>query len=55
MEWNGTVPHPEPILMFGWKMEWNKVVPRKGIFSPDAERTRPAKSAGPSGMALSII
>ena len=52
VEWNGTVPHLEPVLVFGCEMEWNEVVPQKGIFPPDAERTGPAESAGRGGTAL---
>ena len=46
MEWNGTSPFPEPILAFGFGMEWNGVEPEKGIFSQYSEPTGPADSAG---------
>ena len=52
MEWNETVPHLEPVLVFGCEMEWNELVPQKGIFPPDAERTGPAESAGRGGTAV---
>ena len=46
VEWNGTVPHPEPILVFFSEMEWNGTVPEKGIFPQYAESTGSADSAG---------
>jgi hypothetical protein len=57
VEWNGIVPFLELILVFGLGMKWNGTVPRNGIFPSDAEPTRPADSAGPSGMGdcLSLI
>ena len=50
-ERNGTVPHPEPVLAFGCKLEWNEVVPQNGIFPLDPEYTGPADSAGRGGTA----
>jgi hypothetical protein len=49
MEWNLL----GAILAFGSGIGWNGTVPRKGIFRPDAERTRPGKSAGRGGMSRS--
>ena len=49
MEWNGTVPFREPVLVFFLGMEFNRVVPKKGIFSQYAEPTGPADSAGRGG------
>src|SRR5215203_1151026 len=52
VEWNGTVPHLEPILVFGCGMERNRVVPRKGIFSPYAECTHSTESVECGGTAV---
>jgi hypothetical protein len=37
--------------VFGSGIEWNDLIPRKGIFARDAECTRSPKSAGQGGMA----
>jgi hypothetical protein len=45
-EWNGMISFLGGVLVFGSGIEWNGLVPRKGIFARDAEYTRPPKSAG---------
>jgi hypothetical protein len=52
VEWNGTVPHLEPILVFSYGMERNRVVPQNVIFFPYAECTRSTESVECGGMAL---
>jgi hypothetical protein len=48
VEWNGTVPHLEAVLVFSSKKEWNGMVPRKGISALDAERTHSTEIGGTS-------
>jgi hypothetical protein len=42
VEWNGF--HLAPVPLFGWVGEVNQVVPQKGIYPPDTECTRSAKT-----------
>jgi hypothetical protein len=53
MEWDDSFLGA--VLVFGSGIEWNGLVPRKGIFVRDAECTRPPKSAGRGGMEIRLI
>jgi hypothetical protein len=53
VEWNGTIPHLDPILVFGCEMERNQVVPQKRIFFSYAERTHSTESVECGGTVVS--
>jgi hypothetical protein len=50
-EWDGTVPHLDPIPVFGCAEERNQLVPQKGIFPLYAEPTHSTKSVEGGGTA----
>jgi hypothetical protein len=50
-EWDGTVPHLDPIPVFGCAEERNQLVPQKGIFPLYAEPTHSTKSVECGGTA----